>query len=283
VQNISLNGGGLSNTVKYDIEGAGSTPGTVHFKLSLRQVTAPANDPTPAPTIEQPAALTQGLSLTFQAPPPSGGGHEECDPYCQGGFRAVPADVQPYSVDHCCIQTPIVVDVAGDGFSLTDARGGVDFDFNSDGYPSRIAWTSANSDDAWLALDRNADGRITLGAELFGNYTPQPPSESRNGFLALAELDTQDEGGNGDGVIDANDAAFERLRLWQDANHDGVSQAGELHTLPKLGLTKIELRYKESKGTDEHGNQFRYRAKVWRGHNSPTGRWAWDVFLAPAP
>jgi hypothetical protein len=66
-------------------------------------------------------------------------------------------------------------------------------------------------------------------------------------------------------------------------NHDGVSQAGELHTLSQLGLRSIELDYKESKRTDVYGNLFRYRAKVWGAHGSQSGRWAWDVFLVSAP
>ena len=220
----------------------------------------------------------------YEGPLWEAGGQIDCylcgndqDDDCDGG--------KDYSDDYCfgwCPGSPVLVDISGNGFDLTSAANGVNFDLNNDGIKEKLSWTMPQTDDAWLALDRNADGVITSGTELFGNFTPQPNPPvgmGRNGFNALVEFDKRANGGNADGLITNSDAVFGSLLLWQDANHNGISEANELLTLNQLGLTAIECDYKESKRKDEFGNQFRYRAKIRDQRDTRINRWAWDVFL----
>jgi hypothetical protein len=212
-----------------------------------------------------------------------GGGTQFPVDYCTFGGDGCP---WPYhNVGSCCYAetSPIIVDVDGSGFHLTDAFHGVRFDFHGRGKPIKLSWIAVGSTNAFLVLDRNSNGTIENGTELFGNITPQTHTEEPNGFIALAEFDKLEHGGNVDGLITKDDAVFSLLKLWQDVNHNGFSEATELHTLPELGLTTLDLDYRSSRKTDQNGNQFRYRSKVRDTHDAQLGRWAWDAFLQVAP
>jgi len=171
--------------------------------------------------------------------------------------------------------SPVILDMAGNGYSLTDSDNGVEFDFDGDGWPEQTSWTRGDSDGAFLVLDRNGKGQIDNGGELFGDRTNQPACGERQGFHALASFDKPGLGGNQDGVVSPADEIFSRLRLWTDANHDGVSQAAESKTLAESGVAWIDLNAKEPRHRDRYGYQFRYRCKV---QTSNGRRYAYGVF-----
>jgi hypothetical protein len=180
-----------------------------------------------------------------------------------------------------CPTSPIVIDAFGEGFHLTDISNGVKFRLSRKDSPYQTSWTNQQTRNGWLALDRNGNGKIDDFTELFGDLTPQPPSSDPNGYLALAVFDEPANGGNGNGVIDPGDTIYEHLRVWIDANHNGISEPEELHSLPEVGIFRIDLRYTLSRYVDAYGNQFRYRAKIWdeagQSHNT-----CYDVFLEVA-
>jgi hypothetical protein len=180
---------------------------------------------------------------------------------------------------------PILVNPQGHGLHLTSAADGVLFDIDGDGQLDQVPWTEPGSDDAWLAMDRNGNGIIDNGSELFGNYTPafagQPEPLARNGFEALDFLQGLEYGRSiDDGVLDARDEVFRRLLVWRDANHDGISQPEELQTARRAGLVAIALEANESRRRDANGNLFRLKAKAeWVFGRHTIANWAYDVWL----
>jgi hypothetical protein len=131
------------------------------------------------------------------------------------------------------VTDPVVLDLNHDGISFSSLEHGVSFDINGDGLQDQVAWTS-NGHDGILAMDVNHSGKIEGGNELF---TPTfNGGHFADGIAALASLD-----GNHDGVIDSKDQAFGQLVVWQDNNHNGVSDSGELTHLVDLGITSIGL------------------------------------------
>lgn len=177
----------------------------------------------------------------------------------------------------CARNDPIIISLAEGRYQLTDRAGGVEFDLGGNGLAEQVAWTDPAGDDAFLVLDRNDNGTIDGGEELFGDVTAQHASSSPNGFRALAVFDDVLSGGNEDGRISAEDEIFDRLQLWRDENHNAYSEASELETLTAAGLDSIELDFETSQRVDRYGNEFRYRASShWaNGARRPI----WNVFL----
>lgn len=131
---------------------------------------------------------------------------------------------------------PLILDLNKDGFDIETKKFGAHFDLNCDGFAEKINWTRK---DAILALDKNHNGLIDDGSEVFGDFhLLADGSKAKNGFEALAQYDT-----NGDGVIDENDEIFDQLRLWVDENGDGVSDQGELKSLKDMHIKAINLDY----------------------------------------
>ena len=126
-----------------------------------------------------------------------------------------------------------MLDLDGNGVRTLSIAAGVQFDIRGDGQAVNTGWV--DNKDGLLALDRDGDGVINDGGELFGSATTLADgTKAADGYAALAALD-----GNGDGQLSEADEAFGALRVWVDGNSDGISQADELKTLAQLGIATI--------------------------------------------
>ncbi len=131
--------------------------------------------------------------------------------------------------------TPLVLDLTDRGIQTTHIAAGIRFDLNATGEKLSVGWISAQN--GFLVADLDNDGVINNGSELFGNGTRLPTGErSVNGFAALQALDTSH-----DGVINSEDSKFSDLKVWIDANQDGKTQTGELHSLGSLAIVELDL------------------------------------------
>ncbi len=143
---------------------------------------------------------------------------------------------------------PLTLDLDGDGIETIGVNTGAYFDHDGNGFAEQTGWVGA--DDGLLVWDRNGDGRINDGGELFGDQTRlQDGSLATNGFQALAEWDE-----NADGKIDSNDAVWANIKVWQDADGDGYSSASELKNLSDFNITGINLNYTAVSTPDGQGN-----------------------------
>ncbi|WP_168224828.1 hypothetical protein [Rhodoferax aquaticus] len=136
---------------------------------------------------------------------------------------------------------PLVLDLDGGGIKTSgiNPAAPILFDQDGDGIQTATGWIA--SGEAIVVRDINGNGKIDSGRELFGDNTiltrgPKAGQTAAHGFEALADLDS-----NGDGKFDANDAAFASVKLWKDANQDGISQANELFTFADLGVASINV------------------------------------------
>jgi hypothetical protein len=230
--------------------------------------------------------LGRTFAVTVVYPPPSAG--DQCEIQasdCLDGY-----EYQAWRCD-CVTLSPILIDTAGDGYRLTSAELGVEFDLNDNGVKSeRVAWTEPDSDDGWLVLDRNGNGEIDSGAELFGSRTPAYADavepRTTNGFDALVMTEGPSYGGGvADGWIDARDAVYSRLRVWLDRNHNGKAEPAELRALDSLGIAALGTAYKKIGKRDQYGNEFSLVGDVLMrdAHGGTKRRKVYDVYLTVFP
>ncbi len=147
--------------------------------------------------------------------------------------------------------SPLILDLDGDGIETVGHDAGIHFDHGGDSFRELSGFVAP--DDGLLALDRNGNGKIDNGRELFGDSTLlQDDTTAANGFEALRELDS-----NEDGVIDANDELFSELRIFQDLNQNGLTDEGELSSLEDAGIDQLFLDYTQQNFIDASGNAHR--------------------------
>ena len=173
-------------------------------------------------------------------------------------------DTRPDIRDAMSIRSPIIIDMNGDGVKTTAQGKHTYFDHDGNGFAENTGWVDSN--DALLVLDRNQNGLIDDGKELFGSNTLLSSGKrAQNGFEALAEFDE-----NRDGVIDAADSVWSRLQLWQDKNQNGLVDEGELLSLSNTQITAIGLNYLKGDKKDENGHEHRETSQVtWAdGHQT---------------
>lgn len=182
---------------------------------------------------EKEAGIDEPPPLPDGEPEGAGGNDDAGSPGKPGKGGAIPAvaGTKPPKKD------PLVLDLDGDGIETTSPSDGstVLFDLDDDGVKSGTGWIKP--DDGWLVLDRNGNGAIDSGRELFGVDTiKQDGTKAVDGFDALKDLDE-----NNDGMFTVSDSKFQEVRVWRDLNQDGISQEGELISLDEAGIVSIAV------------------------------------------
>lgn len=161
------------------------------------------------------------------------------------------------------IAPPIVLDFDGDGKSLTEmADNKVRFDMNGDGIADKTGWIEQG--DAFLALDRNGNGKIDDLSEI--SFVADKAG-AKTDLEGLAAFDS-----NSDGMLSGSDARFAEFRLWFDNNANGVTDAGELLSLAQAGVTSISLAGVATGEQAVSGKNIVYNTGGFTRANGETGK-----------
>ena len=144
--------------------------------------------------------------------------------------------------------SPLIVDLDGDGVETVSTNNGIHFDHDGNGFAENTGWVG--KDDGLLVRDLNNNGQIDNGSELFGSNTLLSNNQkAANGFEALKDLDS-----NGDNIFNNQDTAWNEVKVWKDANGNGVVDEGELLTMEQAGITGFDLNYQSQSRDDANGN-----------------------------
>ncbi len=169
--------------------------------------------------------------------------HKAISDFLSDLFNSAAKYVQPVRRD------PLTLDLDGDGLETVGTNAGILFDPTGGGVKTGTGWVKP--DDGFLVLDKNGNGTIDNGRELFGDSTLKSNGQlALDGFDALRDLDS-----NTDGKVDVSDAQFNNLKVWRDLNQDGTTQNGELFTLNQLGIASINVGSTVHSQTLADGNQ----------------------------
>ena len=221
------------------------------------------------------------LEAVYAARTSDGGGGPEgggvIEPGGDPGGPGTQLECIPGVDPHCGITSPIVINFDNGPYRLTGTESAVLFDITGSGSRIPISWTAAGTNQSFLWIDRNHDGAVTGGAELFGTATMLSSGQrAANGFEALRDFDA-----NGDGVIDANDQVWHRLMLWTDLNHNAISEPNEVTHVADSALRAISLKYHWTGKRDSHGNTFQYEGliSIANGGNGTRQQPVYDIFF----
>ncbi len=177
-----------------------------------------------------------------------------------------PANCRNCDYGQC--NSPLVLDLDGDGFLFGSPSELVPFDIDGDGQLDLVAWVAPGQGDGFLALDRNGNGRIDDGSELFGDATPLTAGGvAGHGFAALHEIDAAENGGNSNDWVDPGDELFSGILVWRDSNRDGFSERNELRRLPSLGILALRVIPRPNSQLDEWGNELLFWSDGIRLHH----------------
>lgn len=212
---------------------------------------------------EECSRVDQQWDTPNEPPPPSGGSGD---------------------VNNC--QSPLILDLNGDGIHTTGLDSPVTFDIDGDGMPNTVAWTDPATEEGFLWLDLERNGHVDGGEELFGvGMQMADGRKAPDGFEALRMYDRPTFGGNADGAITPDDRVWNRLRLWVDRNHDGISQSSEIRPVHAHGIVSILLTFIIYDEADDHGNYHRFRGiyRLTTKRKTVIDRAVEDVFFRAQP